>query len=291
MRIKFQDADRSNPKILYACTPTGGLFRTMDATAATPIWENITDSTRLPVLGVRDMAFVNGDDQTIYVGAGLRYPLELRRLYGIGVLKTEDGGKNWEKTGLQFTPRGPREQVCHNLIVDPLNTNIVHAICGGHYHKSTDGGENFTLKKKHKLKSPAGWGASFRDIVFKPDDPQVIYLSTDHNFLFVSHDGGETWEEFDVRELGVAHETVRMDIAVSNLNPNLVYAACTTKNGEAILRSTDVGKSWEIVFEKKIRTSYERNDFVISPNDINVIYIGGLYIDRIVIDSTKRTSR
>lgn len=291
MRIKFQDADQPNPKILYTCTPTGGLFRTMDATAEMPIWENITDNTRLPVLGVRDMAFAKGDDQTIYIGAGLRYPLELRRLYGIGVLKTGDGGKSWEKTGLQFTPRGTREQVCHNIIVDPENTEIVHALCGGHYHKSTDGGKNFTLKKTHELASPAGWGASFRDIVFKPDDPQVIYLSTDHNFLFVSENGGETWNEFNVMELGVAHETVRMDLAVSDLAPELVYAACSTKNGAAILRSIDAGKNWEIVFEKRIKTSYERNDFVISPNDINVLYIGGLYIDRIIIDSTKINSR
>ncbi len=291
MRIKFQDTDQPNPKILYTCTPTGGLFRTMDATAEIPIWENITDSTRLPVLGVRDMAFVPDDDQTLYIGAGLRYPLEIRRLYGIGVLKSNDGGKSWEKTGLQFTPPGKREQVCHNIIVDPTNTNTVHALCGPHYYKSLDGGENFTLKKTFDLKCPAGWGASFRDMVFKPDDPQVIYLSTDHNFLFVSSDGGETWGEFNVRDFGVKHETVRLDIAVTNINPELVYAACATKNGAAILRSLNAGKDWELVFEKKIRTSYERNDFVISPNDLNVIYIGGLYIDRIVLDSTKKNSR
>lgn len=291
MRIKFQDSHLPNPKILYACTPTGGLFRTMDATIENPIWENITDNTRLPVLGVRDMEFVPSDDKTIYVGAGLRYPLELRRLYGIGVLKSEDGGLSWEKTGLQFTPPGKKGQVCHDILVDPENPNIVHTLCGPNYYKSTDVGKNFELKKTHDLKSPAGWNGAFRDIVFKPDNPNIIYLSTDHNYLFVSNDGGETWTEFDVLELGVEKPTMRMDIAVIESEPNLVYASCATKGGAVILKSIDAGKNWEIVFNKKIRTSYERNDFVISPNDINILYLGGLYIDRVVLDSTKRNSR
>ncbi len=291
MRIKFQDAHLLNPKILYACTPTGGLFRTMNVRAEMPVWENITDSTRLPVLGVRDMEFVPRDSQTIYIGAGLRYPLELRRLYGIGVLKSKDNGKSWETTGLQFTPPGKREQVCHDLLVDPENNNIIHALCGPNYHKSIDGGETFTIKKTHNLKCPAGWGASFRDIAFKPNNPQVIYLSSDHNLFYLSNDGGETWAELNVMELGVGEKTNRMDIAVTDLDPDLVYLACNTRKGESILRSKNAGKDWEIVFEKRIRTSYERNDFVVSPNDINVIYIGGLYIDRIVLDSTKRNSR
>ena len=291
MRIKFQDIGSPAPKILYTCTPSGGLFRTLDATAEKPIWENVTDSTRLPVLGVRDMAFVPGDDQTIYIGAGLRYPLELRRLYGIGVLKSTDGGNSWERTGLQFKPPGERGQVCHNIIVDPDSSNIVHALCGPHYYKSTDSGDHFILKKSHELKSPAGWGASFRDVFFKPDDARTIYLSTDHNYFFVSYDGGETWKEFNVQEFGVEHATVRMDIAVTELNPELIYLSCSTTKGAYILRSLDAGKNWEIVFNKRIRTSYERNDFVVSPNDINILYAGGLYIDRIVLDSTKKNSR
>ena len=167
MRIKFQDADQPNPKILYACTPSGGLFRTLDATVEMPVWENVTDSTRLPVLGVRDVEFVPGDDQTIFIGAGLRYPLELRRLYGIGVLKTEDGGNTWQQTGLQFTPPGKWGQVCHDLLIDPQNPDIIHALCGPDYYKSTDGGDNFTKKKTHSLRCPAGWGATFRGHYFQ----------------------------------------------------------------------------------------------------------------------------
>ena len=276
---------------MYACTPTGGLFRTMDATAKKPIWENLTDNSRLPILGVRDVAFVPGDDQTIYIGAGLRYPLELRRLYGIGVLKSEDGGRTWQRTGLQFTPPGKKEQVCHDLLVDPTDPNTIHALCGGHYYKSVDGGDNFTLKKTHALKSPAGWSGAFRDIVFKPGNPQTIYLSTDHNYLHVSYDGGESWTTFDMLELGVANPTARMDIAVTKLNPELVYVACSAGKGGTVLRSQNAGKDWEIVFEKRIRTSFERNDVVVSANDVNVLYIGGLYIDRIVLDSTKKNSR
>lgn len=291
MRAYFRDVDKEKPQELYVCTPSSGLFRTKNVWAATPEWENLTDNTRLPVQGVRDVAFVPEDDQTIYVGTGLRYPLELRRLYGIGILKSIDNGTSWQTTGLTFKPPGKREQVCHDLLVNPDNPQIIHALCGQHYYRSEDAGETFNLKKKHELKSPAGWGASFRDIMFKPDDPNVIYLTTDHNFIHVSNDGGDTWNSFDVMELGVKEPTKRMDVAVTPTEPDLVYIACATKKGASILRSIDAGINWEIVFEKRIRTSYERNDFVISPNDKNILYIGGLYIDRIVIDSTSSNGR
>ncbi len=290
MRIQFQDPNSVSPKVLYTCTPTGGLFRTMDATAEKPIWENVTDSTRLPVLGVRDMAFVP-NSKTIYAGTGIRYPLELRRLYGIGILKSTNNGKNWQATGLQFTPPGQRDQICHDLLVHPLDTNVVHAVCGPNYYKSINGGENFNLKLTHDLKCPAGWGASFRDIAFKPDNPNVVYLSSDHNFFYLSNDKGESWDTLNVKELGVKGSTYRMDIAVSHLNHNLVFLACATTENETILRSTNAGKDWEIVFEKRLRTSYERNDLIVSPNDTNVLYIGGIYLDQITLDSTKSNAR
>ena len=290
IRLQFLDADRADPKILYAGTPTGGLFRTMDATAEMPVWENLTDSTRLPVLGVRGFGLVpnKGGPPTIFIGTGIRYPLDMRRRYGIGVLRSPNGGRDWERTGLEFSPPGGgNKQTCHDVLVDAENPLVIHALCGPDYYRSDDGGQNFALKKELDRPCPAGWGKSFRDIVAKPGRPKTLYLSTDGNFFFRSTDGGDSWAETDVRELGVEGETIRADVAVSPLDPDLVYLACRAGKKEVLLRSLDAGLTWEIVFQKNIRTSFERNAVAISPHDVNVIYFGGLYIDQVVLGGEK----
>lgn len=297
MRIKFLDADQPSPKILYACMPTSGLFRTLDATAETPVWECVTDSTRLPVLGVRDFELLPADSafgeaETILLGTGIRYPLDMKRMYGIGILRSPDAGASWEKTGLEYRPTGKskRWQVVNEIMVDAENPDVIHVLTGPVYRRSTDGGATFENMKTLEHPCPAGWGKSFRDLVAKLDDSQVLFLSSDGNFFYRSEDGGGSWEEFDLRELGVEAETERMDVAVTPQNPNLIYLVCRTKGGCYILRSLDGGLDWEMVFHKRLRTSYERNAVAISPHDVNVLYIGGLFIDRVVLDSTRRRS-
>ncbi|HHM20825.1 MAG TPA: hypothetical protein ENJ20_02270 [Bacteroidetes bacterium] len=291
LRIKFQDASLPDPKVLLACTPTGGLFRTKDATADKPVWENLTDNSRLPILGVRDFAFVPGEEHIIYIGTGIRYPLNMRRTYGIGVLKSVDDGRTWQPTGLQFAPPGRLEEVCHSLLVAPDSARTVHVLCGPHYYQSADGGTHFTLIKSFDEKCPAGWDAAFRDIALKPGDPQTIYLSTDHRFLYISRDGGHSWAPpLDMVKYGVPPSVVRMDIAVTPLDPQRVYVSCASKKGAVILRSDNEGRDWEVVFRKKISTSYERNDLAVSATDADVLYAGGVYLYRIQADPTKRNS-
>lgn len=289
MRLQFLDEGEPDPKILYAGTPSGGLFRTMDCTVEMPVWENITDSTRLPVLGVRgfDILTKKSGEPTIYIGTGIRYPLDIKRAYGIGVLRSQDGGDSWERTGLQFKQPGGKKHTCHDVLIDAENPQIIHALCGPHYHRSMDGGETFSKMKTLTHPCPAGWGKSFRDIVAKVDDPNILFLSIDGNFFYRSTDRGETWEEFDLRSFGIEKDIVRADVAVSPLNPELVYIGCRAGKKESLLRSLDAGVTWELVMEKNIRTSYERNAIAISSYDENILYFGGLYIDKVVLGDEK----
>ena len=51
--------DPSNPDILYAGTVNGGVWKTTNATAASPTWVPLTD--RLPSLAISDLAFSPAD--------------------------------------------------------------------------------------------------------------------------------------------------------------------------------------------------------------------------------------
>jgi hypothetical protein len=290
IRLKLVNPDEPNPQTLYACTPTGGLFRSRNVLDSMPVWENLTDSTRLPVLGVQDVEFMPGNPDVIFIGTGIRYPLDLRRLYGIGMLKSTDGGRNWNRTGLTFNPPGAINEVCHDILINPDNPNVIHALCGPRYYKSVDGGKTFKLKKVHTYPCPVGW-AAFRDMALKPGDPNVLYLTSDGSQFYASNDEGETWEELNVSGLGVKEEVQKMDIAVSRHNPDLIYLGCKLKKNEVILRSLDGGTGWEVVFDKYINTSFEKHAFEISPNHDTVLYLGGMHIYQMNISNENSKSK
>ncbi len=287
MQVKFPDPKLPNPKELYACTPTSGLFRTRNVLDSMPIWENITDSTRLPILGVRDFEFVPGNPDIIYVGSGVRYPLEFRRSYGMGIVKTTDGGWTWKMTGLRFEQRNYNSIPCLDILIHPTGHDTIFAICEMDLYKSVDAGDSFTLIKKQVHPNVFNWGYTFRDLVFQPGNPSVLYLSSDANYFYRSKDGGETWDETNVQDWGVNEEVGRMDIAVSNKNPNLIYLGCVTKTRtECVLRSLDGGDTWRLIFNKKLNTSYEKHAFEISPNDDHVLYLGGYYVNKITVQDS-----
>jgi len=83
----------NNPDIIYAGTPAGGLWKTFNNGAG---WFPLTDN--LPSLGVSAIVVIpkpTGD--ILYIGTGDRDGFDS---YGVGVLKSTDGGLTWESTGL-----------------------------------------------------------------------------------------------------------------------------------------------------------------------------------------------
>jgi photosystem II stability/assembly factor-like uncharacterized protein len=83
------------------------------------------------------------DPQHVFAGGGdFYYPGTLGDLW-----ESQDGGKNWSRTGLQ-------DEIVNAILIDPQNPNIMYAGCGysGYtevpVYKSTDGGETWTASFK-----------------------------------------------------------------------------------------------------------------------------------------------
>jgi|GEM_PF-2688421 len=285
VRVKFFDKKATNPNELYASTPTGGLFRTnlVIAEGNLPIWENLTDSTRLPVQGVRDFEFGQTTDE-IYIGTGIRYPLDFSRLYSIGLLKTTDGARTWQETGLKFTPPGGSSHVVQDILTHPASPDTVHVVCGKDYYRSDDAGATFTLKKTNPYPCPAGWEGAFRALVNKPGSPQVLYLTADAGYFFISKNSGESWREIAIdSSLGVTEPVMRIDIATSERNHDLIFLGCSAKKNEFILRSLDAGQTWKLILKKNLGSSYEKHVFALSASSDSVLYVGGLHLHEMKI--------
>ena len=195
--IAFDPNDPTN-SILYVGTTNAGLWKTIDGGQS---WASLTESLQLPGLGVQDIKIDPSNSNIIFIATGIsRFGS-----YGIGVLKSIDGGATWNTTGLSFTPSSNSADnvVTRKLLINPVNTNIIYAIADDRVYKSTDGGvtwpnqtgtnclEDATGNRCPILQMPpstcfdpytcSSHTRQFVDMEMHPTDNNTIYVSSNDN--------------------------------------------------------------------------------------------------------------
>jgi hypothetical protein len=133
--------DPNNPSVAYAGAPNGGLWRTTDINAASPLWENITDQTGLPGMGIGDILIDPSNSDIIYIATGYYTGSEIN--YGVGVMKTTNGTDplpTWEFTGLNYNPFVNEVAAVKKLVMSPADHNVIYAYTAKEVYKTTDAG-------------------------------------------------------------------------------------------------------------------------------------------------------
>jgi len=240
-----------NPTLFYFGAVAGGVWKTDDAGRT---WKPIFDGQ--PIASVGAIAVAPSDPSVIYVGSG-EADMRSDISYGDGVYKSTDAGATWQHVGLTDTRQIGR------IIVDPGNPDIAFVAALGHGYgpneergvfRTTDGGATW----QKVLYKDANTGAI--DLAFDAHDPHTIFAALwqtrrppwsvyppsngPGTGLYVSHDGGATWQQivghgFPSAGLG------RMGLATTPANPGRVYAIVDAEAG-GLYRSDDGGANWEL---------------------------------------------
>ncbi|WP_410504089.1 WD40/YVTN/BNR-like repeat-containing protein [Maribacter sp. 4G9] len=240
------------PNLFYFGATGGGVWKTLDGGRT---WENISDGYFGGSIGAVEVA--KSDPNVIYVGGGEK-TLRGNVSSGYGIWKTVNGGKTWEKAGLEKSRHVPR------IRVHPTDYNTVYAaVLGDIYkptkergiYKSTDGGASW--KQVLFVNEQAG----AVDLTFDPNNPRILYASTwraqrtpyslssggEGSALWKSTDSGETWTEISKNE-GFPQDTLGIiGVAVSPKNSERVWAIVENKEKGGLYRSEDGGKKWSLV--------------------------------------------
>ena len=240
------------PNLYYFGATGGGVWKTLDGGRT---WENISDGYFGGSIGAVEVA--KSDPNVIYVGGGEK-TLRGNVSSGYGIWRTVDGGKTWEKAGLEKSRHVPR------IRVHPTDYNTVYAaVLGDIYkptkergiYKSTDGGD--TWRQVLFVNEQAG----AVDLTFDPNNPRILYASTwraqrtpyslssggEGSALWKSTDSGETWNEISKNE-GFPKDTLGIiGVAVSPKNSERVWAIVENKEKGGLYRSEDGGKKWSLV--------------------------------------------
>lgn len=253
-RVTAIDVVVSNPDIMYVGTASGGLWK---STSGGIRWNPIFDDQ--PTGSIGAVAIQQSNPSVIWVGTGEGNPRNSLN-GGFGVYKSLDGGKSWKSMGLEETRH------IHRIIVDPTNPDVVYVGAigspwGEHpqrgVYKTTDGGKtwNKILFQNNKT--------GVADMVMDPSNPnKLIVAMWEHkrdpwffksggegSGIFVTHDGGDTWEERTDEDGLPKGELGRIGLAIARNKPNVVYALIEAKKN-ALYKSTDGGFSFRKINDK-----------------------------------------
>jgi photosystem II stability/assembly factor-like uncharacterized protein len=233
----------------YIATASGGVWKTVNAgTTFEPIFESQGSYS----VGVVELDPTN--PHVVWVGTGENNGQRALG-YGDGVYKSVNGGKSWEKVGLEHSEH------IGKILIHPKDGDIVYVAAQGPnwsaggdrgLYRTVDGGESWT----NILEISENTGVN--EVHMDPRDPEVLYASTwqrrrhvwtwlsggPESALYKSTDGGDSWAKITS---GLPEGDVgRIGMCISPVDPDYVYAMVEANGGRGgFFRSTDRGGSFQ----------------------------------------------
>ncbi|QKX06225.1 hypothetical protein HN014_15345 [Aquimarina sp. TRL1] len=284
-RVTAIDVVTTNPDIIYAGTASGGLWK---STSGGTTWVPIFEKEATASIGA--VAIQQSNPSVIWVGTGEGNPRNSLN-GGYGIYRSLDGGKHWKLMGLEKTRH------IHRVIIDPTNPDVVYVAAigspwGAHeergVYKTTDGGATWKKILSGNLKTGAA------DLVMDPSNPnKLIAALWEHkrdpwffksggagSGLFITHDGGATWQEKTATDGLPEGPLGRIGIAIAPSNPEIIYALIEAKKN-ALYKSTDGGFHWTKVNDKNGigNRPFYYSEIYVDPQNENRLYTIFTYVN------------
>ncbi|HQQ93173.1 MAG TPA: glycosyl hydrolase [Bacteroidia bacterium] len=263
-----------NPSTWYIAAASGGVFKTQNAGVT---FEPVFDKAGAYSIGC--ISIDPSNPNVIWVGSGENNN-QRSVAYGDGVYKSEDGGKSFKNMGL-----GKSEHI-GKIVIDPNNSDIVYVAAYGPLwspggergiYKSSDGGK--TWKQVLFVSENTG----FNEVHMDPRNSSVLYACAHqrrrHEWTYISGgpesavykstDAGTTWNKLST---GLpTNDMGRIGLAISPVNPDVLYAIVEATEGKGVYRSEDRGASWTKQGDWATAGNYYQ-ELVADPFNENTVY-------------------
>jgi photosystem II stability/assembly factor-like uncharacterized protein len=240
--------DPVRPSTWYVAASSGGVWKTTNAgTTWTPIFDGH---------GSYSIGCVSVDPRNhlvVWVGTGENNS-QRSVGYGDGLYKSIDGGASFAKVGLE------RSEHLAKVLIDPRDPNVVYVAAQGPLwgpggdrglYKTADGGKTW----KCVLSISENTGVT--DVIFDPRNADVLYAAAyqrrrhvwtlldggPESAIYRSSDAGASWRK--VNKGLPDGDKGRIGLAISPLDPDVLYATVEATKGESgFFRSDNGGESW-----------------------------------------------
>lgn len=276
--IDFAPGD---PSTVYVGTAGGGLWVSTDGGDT---WTTTTDD--LPSPGVGAVCLPSSTPGVVLLGTGegngIGYIPTGSGVFGVGMLRSTDGGATWETTSLSYPRAGTHG---FSAIEENPVTGTILAAASDAVWRSTDAGQTWTSVLDDGNFFDVAWkpGASGTVFVTKGQDLFGGATQTD-NGVFVSTDDGLTFTLAGTGQPPGA-DIGKTRIAIAPSSPDVIYAHYVDSGDWGTLgvyRSIDGGASWTLQ-NGSLNTGgqgWYNNALTVDPDDPDHIIVGGVYLYR-----------
>ena len=239
-RVNGVAFDPTDDKTIYLAAAGGGLWKTTDKGQT---WTPLSDGDVWDNTKVSSVAIDPNSPQTVYVGTG-DFDGGVG-VYGFGIMKSTDGGKNWTNVGRQelkgFSVR--------RVLIDPDDSRVITVAAGhnptspGKLLRSEDGGKSWKAVQMASISGAAD--ADWDDIkcgtkTSSGNRSCYVVGASDGGQVLRTSDKGLNWVK--LRPPLSPEYQGSLAIAASPTTPGTVYLL--SGKDRAVLKSTDDGDSW-----------------------------------------------
>ncbi|WP_299434241.1 glycosyl hydrolase [uncultured Aquimarina sp.] len=255
--------DPNNPRILYASTWNARRtpYSLSSGGNGSALWKSADSGETWKEIS-KNKGFAK---DTLGIMGVTVSPLNSERVWAIvenkekgGVYRSDDGGETWN---LLNSDRSLRQRAWYytRIYADPSDKDVVYVV-NVSYHKSKDGGKNFS-----SFRAPHG---DHHDLWIAPENPKRMIMGDDGGAQ-ITYDGGETWSTYHNQPTSQFYR-----VTTDNSFPYRIYAA-QQDNSTIRINHRSTGRSiseddWEST------AGGESAHIAIDPKDNDIVY-GGSY--------------
>lgn len=292
--MEFSPVDTAT---LYMGSASGGLWKSTTGGLGANAWQRI--ETGYPSLAVSSIAIDSASQNVMYIGTGENYGYQYsyngvdirvtRGMYGIGILKTTNGGANWVKS-LDWSYNNQRG--VWRVLLNPKNRNTVYAATSEGVWKSINAGSTWFQVINYQM---------VVDMEINPVDTSVLYISVGNltnnvpnanTGIYKTTNAGTSWTKLTG---GLpANWTGKTTIELYKGNPNFVYASVTNDlSYVGYYTSTDAGATWTLKTTGVPigNQGWFNNGHIVKANDPNQIIVGTIDAVKSINGGTSFTTK
>lgn len=303
-RIVCIAIDPSNTNNLWAGSASGGIWKSTNAGTS---WTAVV--TNLPVLGVSSIMVDPTNSNTIYAGTGEMYNTEVtdaggfnvwktRGTYGIGIIRSTDGGATWT----QILSRTQSSLFAiQSMLFLPGSTTTIYAC-------ATDG----VYKTTNSTAATPTWtqiysGTNVRDIAINPSNTSQAVISVGNmtnptKGIFRSTNAtaaSPTWTQITSGLPASFEGYINLDnVGATDLYASIGISSSTANTNREVYRSTDFGANWSVVGGTAAGSTTNHCSYqfwfahcvAVNPFFTDSIMFGGVGLYRYKVSTTSRNS-
>lgn len=254
-RILSIAIDPSNGSNLFIGAASGGIWKSTNGGGS---WQSV--STGFPVLGVSSIIINPVNANILFAGTGEVYRLDsvpanpnpnttgfnvwkTRGTYGVGILKSTDGGATWSQV---FVKNEVNMFAIQKLKFNPLNPNTIYACATDGLYRSTDGGTTWNLVLGKAYVS---------DVVIDARDTTQLVIgvgnlqNTDKG-VYKSTNNGTAWTKITSGLPASFQGFIRFDNVPSRGNRDTIIASIGVSEAagvDELYRSVNFGTTWTVL--------------------------------------------